>query len=49
MYPPDDTDEDWEDEEVALHRPPPGEEGFFRSHAGGETVLQEIMEGMTFS
>ncbi|PPQ93691.1 hypothetical protein CVT25_001399 [Psilocybe cyanescens] len=49
MYPPDDTDDEWEDEATALNKLPPGEEGFFRSHAGGEVVLQEIMEGMTFS
>ena len=49
MYPPDDGDSDWDDEEeTAMQTLPPGEEGFFRSHAGGEAALQEIMEGMTF-
>jgi len=50
VYPLDDGDLDWDDdEEIAMHTLPPGEEAFFRSHAGGETVLEEIMEGMTFS
>jgi hypothetical protein len=40
-----DGDDAWEDvnhEDVVLSVPPPGEEGFFLSHAGGETVLQQI-------
>ena len=50
IYPPDDGDSDWDDkEETAMQTLPPGEEGFFCSHAGGEATLQEIMEGMTFS
>ncbi|PPQ75470.1 LOW QUALITY PROTEIN: hypothetical protein CVT25_008543 [Psilocybe cyanescens] len=34
MYPPNDMDNEWEDEETALNKLPPGEEGFFRSHTG---------------
>lgn len=40
-----DGDNTWEDVEGAdamLSKPPPGEEGFFLSHAGGESTLQEI-------
>lgn len=37
-----DGDNAWEDEDVVLSVPPPGEEGFFLSHAGGEAVLQQI-------
>lgn len=33
----------WVDEnDIAFSRPPPGEEGFFSSHAGGEIRLQDI-------
>ncbi|KAF8810959.1 hypothetical protein BYT27DRAFT_7231816 [Phlegmacium glaucopus] len=38
----DDAWEDDNDEDVMLSVPPPGEEGFFLSHAGGEAVLQQI-------
>lgn len=38
----DDAWEDDNDEDVVLSVPPPGEEGFFLSHAGGEAVLQQI-------
>ena len=42
------SDDDWEDEErVGLLTFPPGEEGFFQSHAGGEAVLHDILGGMT--
>jgi len=34
--------EDVHDADVALAVPPPGEEGFFLSHAGGESALQQI-------
>ena len=45
-----DNDSDWEDEvEDGLRRFPPGEEGFLQSHAGGEAVLQAVMEGITMS
>lgn len=33
----------WVDEgQVAFVQPPPGEEGFFSSHAGGEVQLQDL-------
>lgn len=35
-------DDLWEDEGVVLAVPPPGEKGFFLSHAGGESMLQQI-------
>jgi hypothetical protein len=38
-------DDGWEDDnspDVLLAVPPPGEEGFFISHAGGESTLQQI-------
>ena len=39
---------DWEDEEeMGLRQPPPGEEGFLQSHAGGEAVIQQLMDGIT--
>ena len=41
----EDDGNDWEDE--GLSRLPPGEEAFLQSHAGGEALLQEILEGMT--
>jgi hypothetical protein len=45
-----DSDDDWEDEERAgLLTFPPGEEGFLQSHAGGEAVLHDILDGMTNS
>jgi len=40
-----DFDNPWEDvdnADVMLSIPPPGEEGFFLSHAGGESTLQQI-------
>ena len=39
---------DWEDEvEHGLHQFLPGEEAFLQSHAGGEAVLQAVMDGIT--
>lgn len=38
----DDLWEDVDDADVILSKPPPGEEGFFLSHAGGESTLQQI-------
>lgn len=44
------NDSDWEDEDLeGLRQLPPGEEGFFQSHAGGEAVLQAVMDGITLS
>ena len=40
-----DLDDSWEnvdDADVMLSIPPPGEEGFFFSHASGEFTLQQI-------
>ena len=43
-------DSDWEDEfQDGLHQLPPGEEGFLQSHAGGEAVLQAVMDSITLS
>ena len=39
------NDSDWEDEVLdGLHKLPPGKEGFLQSHAGGEAVLQAVMD-----
>ena len=38
----DDAWEDVDDADVMLSVPPPGEEGFFLSHAGGESTLQQM-------
>jgi hypothetical protein len=44
------NDSDWEDEvQDGLRHLPPGEEGFLQSHAGGEAVLQAVMDGITLS
>ena len=44
------NDSDWEDEvQDGLRQLPPGEEGFLQSHAGGEAVLQAVMDGITLS
>ena len=43
------NDSDWEDEvQDGLCQLPPGEEVFLQSHAGGEDVLQAVMDGITF-
>ena len=37
------SDPEWVEEgHVAFVQPPPGEEGFFSSHAGGEVQLQDL-------
>ena len=38
----DETWEDVDDADVMLSVPPPGEEGFFLSHASGESTLQQM-------
>lgn len=44
------NDSDWEDEvQDGLCQLPPGEEVFLQSHAGGEDVLQAVMDGITLS
>jgi hypothetical protein len=44
------NESDWEDEvQDGLRQLPPGEEGFLQSHAGGEAVLQAVMDGITLS
>jgi hypothetical protein len=44
------NDSDWEDEvQEGLRQLPPGEEGFLQSHAGGEAILQAVMDGITLS
>ena len=43
-------DSDWEDEvREGLRQLPPDEKEFLQSHAGGEAVLQAIMDGITLS
>lgn len=43
-------EDDWEDEQfLGLAHLPPGEEGFLQSHAGGEAVVHDIMDSMSFS
>jgi hypothetical protein len=37
------SDPAWVDEGQAFFQPPPGEEGFFSSHAGGEVQLQDLL------
>ena len=37
------SDSAWVDDgQLAFVQPPPGEEGFFSSHAGGEVQLQNL-------
>lgn len=36
--------EDVEGENTGLYTLPPGEEGLYHSHAGGETIFQQIMD-----
>lgn len=44
----EEVESDWEDEEVVgLSSFPPGEEAFLQSHAGGEAMLQDVMDGIT--
>jgi hypothetical protein len=44
------NDSDWGDEvQDGLRQLPPREEGFLQSHAGGEAVLQAVMDGITLS
>jgi hypothetical protein len=44
------NDSDWEDEvQDGLRQFPPGEEAFLQSHAGGEAVLQAVMDSITLS
>jgi hypothetical protein len=44
------NDSDWEDEiQDGLRQLPPDKEGFLQSHAGGEAVLQAVIDGMTLS
>lgn len=44
----DGNDSDWEDEEdIGLSVLPPGEEGFFNSHHGGEALISSLVDDMT--
>jgi hypothetical protein len=53
LHSPDDDVEmvdisDWYDvDEDCPGKPPPGDEAFLQSHAGGEAILHEILDGMT--
>ena len=41
--------DEWEDvdaENAGLYTLPPGEEGIIHSHAGGESVFQQILDGV---
>lgn len=43
-----DHDSDWEDEEdIGLSTLPPGEEGFYNSHHGGEVLISSLIDDMT--
>lgn len=43
-------DDDWQDEQfLGLTHLPPGEEGFLQSHAGGEVLVHDIMDSISFS
>ena len=43
-----DLDSDWDDEEeIGLSTLPPGEEGFYNSHQGGEAILNNLVDDMT--
>ncbi|KAJ7506450.1 hypothetical protein B0H11DRAFT_2327591 [Mycena galericulata] len=46
FYIGDDGDDDWEDVPTGIHTFPPGEESVLQSHAGGEAVFHQIMEGI---
>lgn len=39
-------EDDWEDVPTGIHTFPPGEEAILQSHAGGEGIMHQIMEGM---
>ncbi|KAJ7257566.1 hypothetical protein B0H12DRAFT_1015347 [Mycena haematopus] len=39
-------DDGWEDERPGIHTFPPGEEAALQSHAGGEAIMHQIMEGI---
>ncbi|KAJ7086900.1 hypothetical protein B0H15DRAFT_950408 [Mycena belliarum] len=39
-------DEGWEDVPAGFHTLPPGEEAFLQSHAGGEAILHQMMDGV---
>jgi hypothetical protein len=45
-----DDDDGWEDMPTALptgvHTFPPGEEAVLQSHAGGEAIMHQMMEGL---
>ncbi|KAJ7440712.1 hypothetical protein B0H11DRAFT_2252725 [Mycena galericulata] len=41
-----DSDGEWEDVPTGFHTFPPGEEARLQSHAGGEAVFHQIMEGI---
>ncbi|KAJ7495746.1 hypothetical protein B0H11DRAFT_2155923 [Mycena galericulata] len=41
-----DSDGEWEDVPTGFHTFPPGEEAVLQSHAGGEAVFHQIMEGI---
>lgn len=43
-----DHDSDWEDEEdIGLSTLPPGEEGFYNSHHGGEAIISSLIDDLT--
>jgi hypothetical protein len=42
-----DLDHWYDIDEDGLENPPPGDEAFLQSHAGGEAILHQILDGMT--
>lgn len=43
------VDDEWEDEDLenaGLYTLPPGEEGIVHSHAGGESIFQQVVDGI---
>lgn len=44
IMPVHDEWEDVDEENAGLHTLPPGEEGVNHSHAGGESIFQQIMD-----
>jgi hypothetical protein len=42
-----DLDHWYDIDEDGLENPPPGDEAFLQSHAGGEAIVHQILNGMT--
>jgi hypothetical protein len=46
--PPHDEWVDIDGEDAGLYALPPGEEGMLHSHAGGESIFQQVIDGVNF-